>query len=51
MSEGDNFEPPSVTLDQQVQGQTRSSSEAALPQPLATRPRLEEASASPTKRS
>ena len=51
MSDGDNFEPPSVTLDQQVQGQTRSSSEAALPQPLATRPRLEEASASPTKRS
>ena len=51
MSEGDNFEPPSVTLDQQVQGQTRSSSEAALPQPLATRPRLEEASASPAKRS
>ena len=51
MSEGDNFEPPSVTLDQQVQGQTRSSSEAALPEPLANRPRLEEASASPTKRS
>ena len=51
MSEGDNFEPPSVTLDQQVQGQTRSSSEAALPEPLANRPRLEEASAATTKRS
>ena len=48
----DNFEPPHVTLDQQAQGQARSSSEAALPQPAATRPRLEEAQpASPTKRS
>ena len=49
-SEGDTFEPPHVTLDQQSQGQARSSSEAALPQPAATRPRLEEATASPTKR-
>ena len=48
----ENFEPPHVTLDQQTQGQTRSASEAALPHPAATRPRLEEASASsPTKRS
>ena len=47
----ENFEPPHVTLDQQTQGQTRSASEAALPHPAATRPRLEEASASsPTKR-
>ena len=48
----ENFEPPHVNLDQQTQGQTRSASEAALPHPAATRPRLEEASASsPTKRS
>ena len=46
-----NCEPPHVTLDQQVQGQSGSSTEAALPQPAARRPRLEEATASsPTKR-
>ena len=43
------FEPP-LMEEQGTSGQARSSSDAAFPEPAATRPRLEEAPSSPTKR-
>ncbi|CAE7376815.1 unnamed protein product [Symbiodinium natans] len=48
------FEPPRLTLDEQTANaaQARSSTDAALPQPPGSRPRLsDESPASPTKRS
>ena len=45
------FEPPLMEeVEQGTSGQARSSSDAAFPEPSATRPRLEEAPSSPTKR-
>ena len=45
------FEPPLMEdVEQGTFSQARSSSDAAFPEPAATRPRLEEAPSSPTKR-
>ena len=45
------FEPPLMEeVEQGTSGQARSSSDAAFPEPSATKPRLEEAPSSPTKR-
>ena len=49
--ESEVFEPPLMEdVEQGTFGQARSSSDAAFPEPVATRPRLEEAPSSPAKR-